>query len=177
LRRRDSALRAVKKTQLTSGKLSGCLLNAFLLGKYRYIYRYIRGSALRAVTKTQLTSGKLSGCLLNALLLASFSTNVVNVIYIYIYIYVYISIYMYIYIYCAEGMTGPWQFGPQTAISISCMRRTRRSRYSVFLLYWYKSTNTDAARREAKQGADQNLWSRGRILDEQIPEENVAEDL
>ena len=103
----------------------------------------------------------MSVCLPNALVLGSFTTTVVNI---------------YIFFY-AEGMTGPWQFVPQTAISISCMRRTRRSRYSVFLLYWHTSTNTDAARREAKQGGDENLWSRGRILDEQIPEENTAEDL
>ena len=50
-------------------------------------------------------------------------------------------------------MTGPWQFMAQTAISISCMRRTRRRRYTVYLLYWYKSRNTDAARHEMKKGA------------------------
>jgi hypothetical protein len=72
-------------------------------------------------------------------------------IYIYTYIYTYICIYIHIYIYIYIGKASK----VSTFLGVSCLLRApgprgpykrNARRYSVYLIYWYKSTYTARTR-------------------------------
>ena len=68
-------------------------------------------------------------------------------VYIYMYMYMYVCLYIYIYINRIQGKLN--QGSGNTALK----QVKVPARYSVYLLYWYQSTNTDAEGAAQKNAA------------------------